>query len=199
MTVLLSKAVKRVFEKHLEQYAPQDPLYEFYTDSKGKQKRKKAEQRPLPPGLSPRDAKILQSLKRRAHYMDKGFHICGLQFGWTFLIGLIPVIGDIVNAWLNYYLVIRKAKQADLPPWLLQQMHLNNIVSAAVGCVPFIGDVVVAVYKSNSRNVALVEEMLRLRGEEYTRQQEGKEGKLSSRDVEQVKPGSGFGEGRSIE
>ncbi|KAG6900689.1 hypothetical protein C0993_005000 [Termitomyces sp. T159_Od127] len=193
MTSLFAKAVKKVFERHLEQYAPQDPLYEFYTDSKGKQKRRK---RPLPPGLSARDTKILQSLKRRAHYLDKGFHVCGLRFGWTFLIGLIPVVGDVVNAWLNYYFVIRKAQQADLPSWLLQQMHLNNVISAAVGCVPFIGDVVIAVFKTNSRNVALVEEMLRLRGEEYIRQQEGQEAKLSSRDIQQLKPGSGFGEGR---
>jgi hypothetical protein len=34
------KAGKRLFEKHLEQYAPQDPLYEFYTDDRGKQRRR---------------------------------------------------------------------------------------------------------------------------------------------------------------
>ena len=44
-------------------------------------------QRETPPGLSTRDAKILRSVQRRAHYLDKGFHICGMRFGWTFIIG----------------------------------------------------------------------------------------------------------------
>lgn len=41
MTAFISKtAGKKVFERHLEQYAPPDPLYEFYTDDKGKQRRR---------------------------------------------------------------------------------------------------------------------------------------------------------------
>lgn len=32
----------KLFRQNLEQYAPQDPLYEYYTDAKGKQRRKKA-------------------------------------------------------------------------------------------------------------------------------------------------------------
>jgi hypothetical protein len=41
MTTFLEKAGKKIFEKHLEKYAPADPLYEFYTNDKGKQKRRK--------------------------------------------------------------------------------------------------------------------------------------------------------------
>ncbi|KAG6826195.1 hypothetical protein H0H92_000757, partial [Tricholoma furcatifolium] len=127
--------------------------------------------RAIPPGLSARDAKILKSVQRRAHYLDKGFSLCGLRFGWGFLIGLIPVVGDAADVLLNYYLVIRKARQADLPPWLLQRMLFHNLVSAGVGFVPLVGDLLIAVYKPNSRNAALLEEMLRLRGEEALRLQ----------------------------
>ena len=121
--------------------------------------------RELPPGLSKRDTRILRSVKQRAHYLDKGFHFCGLRFGWTFFIGLIPVVGDATDAFLNYYLVVRKAKQAELPGWLVQRMLLNNAISAGVGFIPLVGDVVLAVYKANSRNAALLEEFLRVRGE----------------------------------
>jgi len=38
---LLNKAGMALFERHLEQYAPADPMYETYTDSKGKQKRRR--------------------------------------------------------------------------------------------------------------------------------------------------------------
>ena len=48
-------------------------------------------QRQLPPGLSDRDAAILRSVKRRAHHLDKGFSLCGLHFGWAFIIGSHPI------------------------------------------------------------------------------------------------------------
>ncbi|KAG6852556.1 hypothetical protein C0991_010978 [Blastosporella zonata] len=227
MSALLGKAGKKLFAKHLEQYRPEDPLYEFYTDSKGRKKRKKVRivfslsnlslmdlvQRDIPPGLSKRDANILKSVQKRAHYLDKGFSILGFRFGWTFIIGLIPVVGDAANVSLNYLLVIRKARQADIPPWLLQRMFLHNIVGAGVGFIPLVGDVMFAVYKPNSRNAALLEEMLRIRGEEYIRLQAGetivaskseedKKGKgVSKSDADQVKPGAGFikGEGAPAE
>ena len=164
MTALLGKAGKELFERHLEQYAPADPLYETYTDHKGREKRRRRE---LPPGLSKRDAAILLSVKKRAHYLDKGFSLCGLRFGWTFLISLIPIVGDVTDAVLNYTLVVRKARKADIPPWLLSRMLANNAISAGVSLVPLVGDVILAVYKANSRNAALLEEYLRIRGEEY--------------------------------
>ena len=46
-------------------------------------------------------------------------------------------------------------------------MLMNNAVSIAAGLVPIAGDVVLAVYKANSRNAALLEEYLRIRGEEF--------------------------------
>jgi hypothetical protein len=39
--VLLTKAGRKLFEKHLGEYAPADPLYEFYTDERGRKKRRK--------------------------------------------------------------------------------------------------------------------------------------------------------------
>lgn len=228
MTALLGKAGKKLFEQHLEGYAPADPLYEYRTDERGRQHKKKRE---LPPGLSARDAAILKSVKRRAHYLDKGFSLCGVRFGWTFIISLIPVVGDVTDASLNYFLVVRKARKADLPPWLINRMMVNNAFSLAVSFIPFAGDLVLAVFKANSRNAALLEEFLRVRGEEFLKLQAAGEveavqptdkgkglgrwfrkkspatrrtGDLSTSDEEQLKPGSGLkpgeivGEGRVI-
>ncbi|KAJ2916599.1 hypothetical protein MD484_g3811, partial [Candolleomyces efflorescens] len=99
-------------------------------------------------------------------------------------------------------------------------MMLNNAVSLAVSFVPFVGDVILAVFKANSRNAALLEEFLRLRGEEYLRlhpesevteatpsrkksggwfkSKKGQAG-LTKKDAEQVKPGSGLEPGETIE
>ncbi|PCH42385.1 hypothetical protein WOLCODRAFT_144026 [Wolfiporia cocos MD-104 SS10] len=167
MTDFYERLGRKLFEKHLQDYRPADPLYETYTDKRGRQRRRKRE---LPPGLSARDAKILLSVKRHAHYLDKGFNIGGMRFGWTFVIGIIPGAGDVADAALNYVLVVRKARQADIPNWLLRRMLANNAVSAAVGFIPVVGDIVLATFKANSRNAALLEEFLRVRGEETLKQ-----------------------------
>ncbi|KZV86912.1 hypothetical protein EXIGLDRAFT_724341 [Exidia glandulosa HHB12029] len=190
MNTLAQKYGKGVFAKHLENYQPQDPLYETYQDSAGRQKRRKRE---VPPGLSKRDEKILKSVKRRAHYLDKGFSLCGFRFGWTFIIGFIPIVGDVVDASLNYYLVVRKARKAELPGWLVQRMLLNNTISAAIGFVPIVGDVILAAYKANSRNAWLLDEYLRIRGEEMLKAKA-----VRSEDVSVVKPGAGMEEGETV-
>ena len=103
---VLTSAGRKLFAKHIDQYTPVDPLYEYYTDDRGRKKRRKVTiicltvyqksscfdsvtplQREVPSGLSSRDVKILLSVKRRAHRLDKGFHLCGMRFGWTFFIG----------------------------------------------------------------------------------------------------------------
>lgn len=117
---------------------------------------------------------------------------------------MIPGAGIVVPPALNYVLVVRKAREADLPPWLIGKMLFNNAVSGLSGIVPVAGDIVVAVYKANSRNAMLLEEFLRIRGEEYLKLQAEKEEEersggavvsgVSQRDMAQIKPGSGMKE-----
>jgi len=166
MSSALNKAGIKLFARHLEHYTPEDPLYEEYVDKRGRTKRRK---RQLPPNLSDRDAAVLRSVKRRAHYLDKGFNLCGLRFGWSFIIGIIPGVGDAADAILGYVLVIRKARRAEIPWWLTQRMIFNLAVATTVGLVPIVGDVILAAFRANSRNAALLEEFLRLRGENVTR------------------------------
>lgn len=135
----------------------------------------------------------MRKVKSRAHYLDKGFKICGLQFGWTFIIGIIPFVGDIVDVTLNYTLVVRKAKQAEIPPWLLQRMLANNAISAGVGFIPLVGDVILATFKANSRNAALLEEFLRLRGEAAL-----KASSVHPEDAAAIKPGAGKERGEVV-
>jgi len=189
---LAKKAGLAVFEKNVEGYKPSDPYYEVYIDKKGREKRRK---RDIPPGLSKRDAEILKSVNRRAHYLDKGFNICGLHFGWTFLLSLIPLVGDVADVILNYRLIIRKAMQADIPPWLLRKMFFNNAVSAGISFIPVIGDIFLGVWKANSRNAALLEEYLRIRGEEFLKGGQHGTGKV---DESVIKPGDGRKPGEKI-
>jgi len=184
------KAGMRVLEENLRDYEPRDPLYEEYVDAKGKTRRRKRE---LPPGLSERDAKILQKVKKRAHYLDKSFKILGFKFGWTAIIGVVPVLGDVSDICLNYFLVVRIARKADLPGWLVGKMLLNNAVSAGVNLVPVAGDIMLAYWKANSRNAALLEEFLRIRGEEFLKAPADR-----VQDAHVVKPGAGHAPGQPI-
>ncbi|KAN0065314.1 hypothetical protein ACQY0O_001150 [Thecaphora frezii] len=154
---IANKVTRQLISNHAKQFEPEDPLYEFYTAPNGKQKRRK---RALPPGLTKKQAKTLQKIKRRAHYLDKGFYICGFRFGWTFFIGLVPGLGDITDAILNYTLVVKPAKNEieGIPDWLVRQMLFNNAVSAGIGLVPIVGDIALAAWRANSRNAKLVEE-----------------------------------------
>lgn len=54
-----------------------------------------------------------------------------------------------------------------LPDWLVRRMLFNNALSGAISFIPFVGDVLLAIVKANSRNAALLEEFLRVRGEEF--------------------------------
>lgn len=41
MSAIARSAGKKLFERHLQNYEPKDPLYETYTDNKGRQRRRK--------------------------------------------------------------------------------------------------------------------------------------------------------------
>jgi hypothetical protein len=93
-------------------------------------------------------------------------------------------------------------------------MLVNNAISAGVGLVPGVGDVFLAMYKANSRNAELLEEFLRIRGDEFLKMQEQEratqalqtgalEGNrwrkgVSKKDAEQVKPGAGIVKGEVV-
>ena len=49
-TYIAKKAGLKLFEKHLQQYEPVDPLYEIYTDENGRQRRRKVRPSTAVPG-----------------------------------------------------------------------------------------------------------------------------------------------------
>ena len=51
-------------------------------------------------------------------------------------------------------------------------MLANNLISATIGFIPLLGDVLLAVYKANSRNAALLEAFLRERAAEIQKELE---------------------------
>lgn len=89
--------------------------------------------------------------------LSLGFSIFGFRFGWAAILGLIPIAGDVAAFLLSYMLVLRKIREVDKLPFVLQQrMTFNMTVSIGAGMIPLVGDIILAVYKANSRNAALL-------------------------------------------
>lgn len=154
----------------------QDPFYEYYKDTKGKEKRRK---RQPPPGLTPHEEKVWRKIAKHAHRLDRGIRIAGFRFGYTAIIGFIPYAGTAANGVLNWSLVIKPAKEAfeyvrvpcrmrqgtndylySLPSGVVDRMKFNSLVGCAVNLVPLVGDIVLAAWGANARNVHLVERHL---------------------------------------
>ncbi len=72
----------------------QDPYFERVpADDLGNRPSKKVNKKQpkaFPSGISEHDKKVLTKARRRAYILDYGFNICGLKFGMSSLIGLVP-------------------------------------------------------------------------------------------------------------
>ena len=69
----------------------------------------------------------------------------------------------------------------------------NQFIATGIGLVPVVGDVGIAMFKTNFRNAALLEEYLRIRGEEFLKAQADR-----VEDPAVVKPGAGQEEAEKI-
>ena len=83
----------------------------------------------------------------------------GIRFGADAILGLIPGLGDVAGAALAGYLVLL-AQRLGAPRAVVLRMLANVAVDTIGGTVPLIGDLFDVAYKSNTRNVALLEQVV---------------------------------------
>jgi predicted small integral membrane protein len=90
--------------------------------------------------------------------MDAGIEVpgTGIRFGLDPIIGLIPGAGDAAGAVLAGWILLEAARRG-VPRATLIRMAYNIAVDALVGAIPLLGDVFDVVWKSNLRNVELLE------------------------------------------
>ncbi|HEY9301351.1 MAG TPA: DUF4112 domain-containing protein [Phormidium sp.] len=113
----------------------------------------------------------LNRIRKFTYLMDSAFRvpIIGFRFGLDPVIGLVPGAGDLVSTAFSAYLIYLAARFR-LPPQMFRQMIFNVALEAAVGTVPLVGDLFDAYYKSNIRNLALLEQHLGIDDPETTEQ-----------------------------
>ncbi len=79
-----------------------------------------------------------------------------VKIGLDALVGAVPVIGDIVMG-AAALVLINDARHLGVPKADLVRMLRNTALDTAIGAVPFIGDLFDIIYRSNERNLMLVE------------------------------------------
>lgn len=105
----------------------------------------------------------LGRIRKWSRLMDTAFRIPGTPFriGWDPIIGLIPGVGDLIDTAFSAYLLFL-ASQFGLPKNVLGWMLFNISLEAIVGSIPIVGDAFDAFYKSNIRNLELLEKHLQV-------------------------------------
>ena len=95
-----------------------------------------------------------------ARWFDYAFRLPGgFRFGLAGIIGLIPGIGDILDALISLYIVYR-AIQIGVSRVTLARMVVNVGIESLIGSLPLIGDVLVIGYKANRRNYRILRQHL---------------------------------------
>jgi hypothetical protein len=113
-----------------------------------------------PPDAGERE-RARASAREIAWWLDSAFVIPGTNFrvGFDALIGLIPVLGDLVGMLVGGYLVTTAARLG-VPRAVLLRMLLNVGTDVVLGAVPVAGDVLDAAWRANAKNARLLEQAL---------------------------------------
>ena len=103
----------------------------------------------------------LARLEAIAKLLDVAFIVPGtkIRYGIDGLIGLIPVVGDIITTAISLWLV-REARLLGAPWHITARMLGNVALDGVVGLVPVAGDAFDVMFRANIRNVRLLRRWL---------------------------------------
>ena len=99
----------------------------------------------------------LARLDAIAKLLDVAFILPGtnIRYGIDGLIGLIPVVGDLITTAISLWLV-REARALGAPWHITARMLGNVALDGVVGLVPVAGDAFDVMFRANVRNVRML-------------------------------------------
>lgn len=109
------------------------------------------------PARAPPFSDPLHRVERVAKVLDEALRIpgTGITVGLDAVIGLIPIVGDVVGLTLGSWFIY-EAHRLGAPLPLKLKMARNVAIDAVAGLVPVLGDIVDVAYRSNRRNLQLL-------------------------------------------
>lgn len=102
------------------------------------------------PATAPRESRDLATVRTMVKTLDTYYvdPIVGL---------FVPGLGDLMTSIVGAFVVIVAARRK-VPPIVIARMLLNLGFDAAIGLIPFAGDVADVALKANKKNLALLED-----------------------------------------
>jgi hypothetical protein len=109
----------------------------------------------IPSGTDPASVRARVVMLERL--LERSFTIPGVNMpvGLDAIIGLVPVLGDVVTTALGAY-VVWEAHNLGLPKWKLARMGANVLFDTAIGAIPLVGDAADVLFRSNSKNLKIL-------------------------------------------
>ncbi len=113
----------------------------------------------MPTGSDP--VSIRKRIEALEMLLERSMVLPGTNYriGLDTIVGLVPVVGDIITAVMGGY-IVWEARNLGLPKWKLWHMMGRIGLDTAVGAVPVVGDAFDVVYRSNSRNLRSIKKHL---------------------------------------
>ena len=109
----------------------------------------------LPIGNDP--ASIRRRVEAMEQVLERAFVIPGINkpVGLDAIVGLVPVVGDLVTMGLGAY-IVWEGRNLGMPKWKLLRMAGNVAFDSAVGAIPLAGDLFDFMFRSNTRNLKII-------------------------------------------
>jgi Domain of unknown function (DUF4112) len=103
----------------------------------------------------------LARLETIAKFLDVAFMLPGtkIRYGIDGIVGLIPVVGDIIATALSLW-VVHEARALGAPWYVTARMLGNVAFQGVVGTVPVAGDAIDVLFRANMRNARLLRRWL---------------------------------------
>lgn len=104
---------------------------------------------------------VRQRVEALEQLLERSFHIPGTKvpIGLDSIIGLVPVVGDIVTAAMGAYMVW-EARNLGMSKFHLMRMAANVGIDTALGAIPLAGDAFDFLWRSNSKNLRIIKKHL---------------------------------------
>ena len=113
----------------------------------------------LPIGRDP--ASVRRRLEAMEGLLERAIVVPGIGYrvGLDAIVGLVPVLGDIITASMGAWL-IWEGRNLGMSRFHLWRMAGNVGFDTAVGLIPFAGDAFDFIVRSNSRNLRIIKRWL---------------------------------------
>ena len=113
----------------------------------------------LPVGRDP--ASVRKRLEAMEGVLERVFTIPGINrpVGLDSIVGLVPVLGDVVTASMGAWLVW-EGRNLGMSKFQLARMAGNVGVDTLLGAVPLVGDLFDFMFRSNTRNLRIIKRYL---------------------------------------